>query len=80
MTDMTTVNDERINAHLDGIDAAELWTPEQVYDPRPFRLWWTGKMTYQEYRAHVDKIAAIRAAYMARMNEHVERLMAEWGR
>ena len=78
MTDMTTVNDERINAHLDGIDAAADWTPESTYDPRPFRLWWHGLMTWDEYQAHRAKVAAIRAAYMERMNEHVERLMAEW--
>lgn len=79
MTDMTTVNDERINAHLDGIDAAELWTPEQVYDPRPFRLWWHGLMTYEEHCAHKARVAAVRAAYFKRMNEETERLMAQMG-
>ena len=70
----------RIDDYLDEQDAAADWTPESTYDPRPFRLWWHGLMTYDEYQAHKDKIAALRAAYMERMTAHVERLMAEWGR
>ena len=76
---MNDMGQERIDAHLDGIDAAAEWTPESTYDPRPFRLWWHGLMTYDEYRAHVDKIAALRAEWHRRQDEHVFQLLAEMG-
>ncbi|WP_095045706.1 hypothetical protein [Candidatus Promineifilum breve] len=70
---------ERIDEHLDEQDAAADWTPETVYDPRPFRLWWHGKMTYQEYQAHKARIAAMREEWNRRQDEYVFRLMAEMG-
>ncbi len=76
---MTHVNDERQAGYLDGLDAAELWTPETIYDPRPFRWYWRGVMTWDEYKAHKARVEAFRAEYMRRLTEDTERLMAEMG-
>ena len=69
----------RIDDYLDAQDAASEWTPESTYDPRPFRLWWHGLMTYDEYCAHKARVEAVRDAYFKRMNEEAERLMAQMG-
>ena len=70
---------ERTDDYLAGLDTADEWTPETVYDPRPFRLWWYGLMTYDEYQAHKAKMDAFRAEHAKRVNEDVERIMAAMG-
>lgn len=70
---------ERTDEHLDTQDAADLWTPESAYDPRPFRLWWRGAMTYDEYCAYTGRIKAARAAYYEWLERDTFRLMAEMG-
>lgn len=70
---------ERIDEHLREVDAAELWTPESVYDGRPFRLWWRGLMTYEEYQAHKARIDKLRADYYEWVVRDAQRIMAEMG-
>jgi len=75
---MSDMAQYRIDDYLDGLDPASECNPEVLYDPRPYSCFWRGLMTWEELVAHRAKVAAIRAAVMERMNEHVERLMAEW--
>ena len=79
MSDMNHVNDGLTDEYLAGLDAAELYAPESLYNPRLYSMWWRGLMSYPEFQAHQAKMEALRAAYHEWVTRDAQRIMFEMG-